>query len=86
MTLPSSFHSPCPSTTTPANAVHLHLNGAPHAVPPQTTLAALVQHIGQPADAVATAVNGHFVPRSQRASWHLHAGDQVSCFQAIVGG
>jgi sulfur carrier protein len=38
------------------------------------------------ADSVATAVNGDFVQREQRAATVLHPGDEVLTFQAIVGG
>ncbi len=45
----------------------------------------LAQH-GIAADSVATAVNGQFVQREQRAATALCAGDEVLTFQAIVGG
>ena len=35
---------------------------------------------------VATAVNGEFVPRAQRAHHPLHDGDTVLCFAPITGG
>ena len=38
------------------------------------------------ASATATAVNGEFVPISRRAARTLREGDQVTCFQLIVGG
>lgn len=41
---------------------------------------------GQPADSVATAVNGQFVPRHARATHLLHDGDAVLCFSPITGG
>ena len=41
---------------------------------------------GKPADSVATAVNGQFVPRNARATHLLHDGDAVLCFSPITGG
>jgi len=35
---------------------------------------------------VATALNGEFVPRTERAARVLRNGDKVTCFQAITGG
>ena len=37
-------------------------------------------------EALATALNGQFVPRTQRASTVLRAGDAIVTFQAITGG
>jgi len=37
-------------------------------------------------EAVATAINGDFVPRSERAARVLREGDAVMCFQPITGG
>ncbi|GAB4088577.1 sulfur carrier protein ThiS [Hydrogenophaga soli] len=73
----------------------LTLNGEPWpvtseaAASPATvpdTLADLLAALGVPPDAVATAVNGQFVPRDRRADHRLHAGDSVTTFQPIVGG
>lgn len=54
--------------------------------PDGLTLADLLdtQHLN--ASQVATAVNGAFVPRTQRATTVLQPGDTVLTFQAIVGG
>ena len=54
--------------------------------PDGLTLAALLTAQGVQPEAVATAVNGEFVARDQRASQLLCAGDTVLTFQAIVGG
>ncbi|MDB5896495.1 MAG: hypothetical protein JWP22_1309 [Ramlibacter sp.] len=62
------------------------INGAPHSVEDSTTLAELVAAIGQPPQAVATAVNGDFVPRTARATLQLREGDAVFTFQPITGG
>ncbi len=54
--------------------------------PAGLTLAALLdaQHLNT--TQVATAVNGAFVPRTQRDTTPLKPGDTVLTFQAIVGG
>ena len=50
------------------------------------TLAALLGAQQVNAEQVATAVNGAFVPRTQRRATVLQPGDTVLTFQAIVGG
>ena len=50
------------------------------------TLAALLGDQQVNAEQVATAVNGAFVPRTQRGATVLQPGDTVLTFQAIVGG
>jgi sulfur carrier protein len=69
-----------------ADSLTILLDGKPHAVPSSTTLEALVTDVGHTAQAVSTAINGDFVPRAQRASRVLIAGDAVLLFQPIVGG
>jgi sulfur carrier protein len=66
--------------------LQIQLDGRPHQVPVGTSLAALLASLVQLPQAVATSVNGVFVPRSQRESCVLHAGDAVLLFQPIVGG
>lgn len=57
---------------------------------PQTTTAATLHDWvlaqGVASEAVATAVNGQFVPRSLRATTALQPGDTILTFQPIVGG
>jgi sulfur carrier protein len=62
------------------------LNGQAQPCPPGTTLAELIARQGVPPDAVATALNGSFVARAQRAQLPLQPGDSVTTFQPIVGG
>ncbi|HET8747299.1 MAG TPA: sulfur carrier protein ThiS [Ramlibacter sp.] len=62
------------------------VNGEPRSVEDTTTLADLVAALGQPPAALATAVNGEFVPRSERATLRLREGDAVFTFQPITGG
>jgi sulfur carrier protein len=62
------------------------LNGEPRSVEETSTLADLVAALGQQPAALATAVNGDFVPRSERATVQLREGDAVFTFQPITGG
>ena len=62
------------------------VNGEPRRVDDTATLADLVAALGQPPAALATAVNGEFVPRSARAGVQLRDGDAVFTFQPITGG
>jgi sulfur carrier protein len=62
------------------------LNGEPRSVEEASTLADLVAALGQQPAALATAVNGEFVPRSERATVQLREGDAVFTFQPITGG
>jgi sulfur carrier protein len=62
------------------------LNGEPLQLEPGATLADLIASLGQAPQALATAVNGEFVPREQRADRSLSDGDAVLTFQPITGG
>ena len=66
--------------------ITVNVNGQPHALLASTPLDALVAHLGHAPDAVATAVNGEFVARTQRHERILCEGDLVTFFQPIVGG
>jgi len=63
-----------------------HVNGQAQAWSAGLTLADLLQQRGEAPEAVATALNGHFVPRRQRASTPLQIGDALTIFEAITGG
>jgi sulfur carrier protein len=62
------------------------VNGEPRTVQDSVTLADLVDTLGQAPQALATAVNGDFVPRTARAGVQLRDGDAVFTFQPITGG
>jgi len=64
----------------------IQLDGRPHDVPDVCTLAALVDALGLAPNSIATAVDGAFVPRSQRDEITLREGASVLLFQPIVGG
>jgi sulfur carrier protein len=50
------------------------------------SVAALLAEQGWAAEAVATALNGGFVPRGQRAVTLLQPGDELTLIQPITGG
>lgn len=64
----------------------VHLDGSPCTLPEDSTLADLLALRGLTADAVATAVNQRFVPRTARAATVLRDGDQITTFEPITGG
>jgi sulfur carrier protein len=66
--------------------MNITLNGEARELAPGATLADLVAALGQPPQALATAVNGDFVAREARAQRPLRDGDQVFTFQPITGG
>jgi sulfur carrier protein len=66
--------------------INVSVNGARHAALAGATLADLLGALGHAPERFATAVNGEFVARDKRGGHVLRDGDQVSCFQAIVGG
>ena len=66
--------------------IAITLNGEARQLPPGATLADLIASIEQPPQALATAVNGEFVAREQRARRSLCDGDAVFTFQPITGG
>jgi sulfur carrier protein len=66
--------------------VEVLLDGRPHPVAAGTTLAGLLETLEHQTLNTATAVNGSFVPRSERAARVLARGDMVLLFKPIVGG
>ncbi|MCZ4313190.1 sulfur carrier protein ThiS [Comamonadaceae bacterium G21597-S1] len=64
----------------------LDLGGRLCRLPHGSTLAQLLALAGHAPEQVATAVNGQFVPRPQRASHIVFATDTVVLFRPIVGG
>jgi sulfur carrier protein len=66
--------------------MNIILNGEPLELSAHTTLADLMRRLETPPEDAATAVNGEFVPRPQRAERLLSEGDKVTTFEVIVGG
>ena len=76
-----------PEAATPPATPAVTVNGQPQPLAAgPVSLAELLDRLGHDAASLATAVNGEFVPRAQRAGRLLRPGDQVTCFQPIVGG
>jgi len=71
---------------TPVRAANVLVNGEPHAWRLGLTVADVLAERGSDDDAVATAVNTRFVPRSARLETALWPDDRVVVFSAIVGG
>lgn len=67
-------------------SVSVLLDGRAQTLPAGSTLADLVATLGHAPEAVATAVNGQFVPRGQRGEFSLVDQHSVLLFQPIVGG
>ncbi len=73
-------------TATLHSPVTVRLGDRSHTLPAGSTLADLLQLSGEAGEAIATAVDGQFVPRAARAGFLLAEGQQVLLFQPIVGG
>jgi sulfur carrier protein len=69
-----------------AVTVAVTVNGQRHRIAHGASVAALLAQMGHAPQSVAVAVNAQFVPRSLHAGHALHEGDEVTCFQPIVGG
>lgn len=69
-----------------APRIHVRLDDRALTLPAGATLADLLVQEQREAGAVATALNGGFVPRGARSATALSDGDQVLFFQPIVGG
>jgi sulfur carrier protein len=50
------------------------------------TLASVIARLDKPPAALATAVNGDFVPRDVRGQHVLRDGDHIMTFEPITGG
>lgn len=69
-----------------AETPHVLLNGAPLRWHDGLDVSQALAHAGVDPQAVATALNGRFVARGQRALTLLQPGDSLTVFAAIVGG
>ena len=70
---------------TALHTITVVVNGHPESTT-SATLQAWVDARGVQPAALATAVNGNFVPRSLRAQQPLAEGDTILTFQPIEGG
>jgi sulfur carrier protein len=67
-------------------SVQVKLNGEPHELPDDATLAEAVAQVTDLAGGVAAAVNGDVVPRGSWTATPLSDGDQVEVVTAVQGG
>ena len=74
------------NTKTIKATLDVSVNGQAHTLAATDTLADLIGRLGHAPESVATALNGEFIARSERAARVLRGGDKVTCFQAITGG
>ena len=68
------------------DTISITLNGELRAEPIGISLAGLIASRGSTPQALATAVNQIFVPRTEREQRVLVDGDAVFTFQPITGG
>ena len=76
-------------TQTLSTSITIQTDRGPLTLPPGSTVAhALTLLLKEPSDtdAMATALNGQFVPRREREQVVLNEGDTLLCFAAITGG
>ena len=69
-----------------AEHIEIVMNGAPHSVAADTSIADLLQRFDLNRSGVAVAVGGVVVPRSQHRHARLEAGQRVEVVQAVGGG
>lgn len=62
------------------------LNHQPQSWREGLSVAALLAEQGRAPDSVATALNGAFIPRSQREATPIQPGDELTLIQPITGG
>jgi sulfur carrier protein len=65
--------------------MQITVNAKPHDISAATLDAALTE-LGFVSPAIATALNGQFVPKSQRSTTTLHGGDRLEVLAPMQGG
>lgn len=66
--------------------MEIELNGAPHPLPAQTDVQALIASLDLLGKSLAVAINREVVPRSAWPQRMLQPGDRVDIVRAIGGG
>lgn len=66
--------------------MQIFVNGSPHELESPCSVAQLLEHLNMAPNSCATAVNGVFVARQDRATHALGNRDQVMTFEPITGG
>ena len=67
-------------------AMHILLNGQPHALDAPSSIADLLQALGLAQRPVAVELNQQVVPRSRHADTWLGQDDRVEIVRALGGG
>lgn len=65
--------------------MHITVNAKPHDIA-STRLATALEELGFHSPAIATALNGQFVPRDARATTELAPGDRLEILAPMQGG
>lgn len=65
--------------------MQITVNARPHDIA-AATLAAALAELGFASPAIATAVNGQFVPKAQRDTTALREGDRLEVLSPMQGG
>lgn len=66
--------------------IEIQLNGKPHTLAAESTLAQLIEGLGRDPRLVAVERNGDIVPRDRYAATRLEAGDRLEVVQFVQGG
>ncbi|MFL1456461.1 sulfur carrier protein ThiS [Marinobacter sp. GN3S48] len=66
--------------------MQVQVNGDGIELPPQATIADLIEHMALAGKRLAVEVNEDIVPRSQHPEFHLNDGDRIEVVHAIGGG
>lgn len=66
--------------------ITLSINGAARQLPPNTTVASLIEEMGFAGKRIAIERNGDIVPRSTFATQLLSNGDKLEIVVAVGGG
>jgi sulfur carrier protein len=66
--------------------IEVSVNGAAQRFPPDTDIAAMLDHLGLAGKRVAVEKNGEIVPRSRFAQTALADGDRLEIVVAVGGG
>ena len=67
-------------------AIELQINGEPHRVPADCTVAGLLESLDLGGKRVAVALNRDVVIRSRYAEVELGSGDRIEILEAVGGG
>lgn len=66
--------------------MQIELNGEPHAIVEDATVASLIEELALTGKRLAVEVNEEVVPRGRHAEHVLESGDRVEIVRAIGGG